>query len=295
MPSEAKEYGLVEAMVIYFFRWYSDNKIGNEENDSFTISTTYLADRFCCSKRKVQTSVNHLIELGIIERFLKQGNVTYYRYLGISSRVRTTCAGANDVRGGVRTTCAGGANSVRTQSSNNNYIYTKKEKGQSNNPPISPQGDCAERQSRSPLPVEIENEEATELTAQSPVVIKLPLNDKTEYGVTEADLAHYEELYQAVNVMSELRGMLGWLEANPAKRKTNIGIKAFIARWLKKAQDRGGSYASPRSSPAKEPTGVSATMELLREERARMAREQEETNGQVRDTRNDRLSAISVP
>ncbi len=88
--------------------------------------------------------------------------------------------------------------------------------------------------------------------------IDLPLNDGTTYHVPAADVEKYAKLYQAVNVMDELRGMYGWLDSNPAKRKTRNGIKAFITRWLKKAQDSGG-----RSTFAKKPTIREMTMKQM--------------------------------
>ena len=72
----------------------------------------------------------------------------------------------------------------------------------------------------------------------SPVVISIILNDKTEYQITEADVAAWQELYQAVNIMQELRKMKGWADANPSKRKTRNGIKRFINNWLSKEQDK---------------------------------------------------------
>jgi len=35
--------------------------------------------------------------------------------------------------------------------------------------------------------------------------------------------------------------MKGWLDANPAKRKTKKGILRFVNTWLSKEQDKGGS------------------------------------------------------
>ena len=72
----------------------------------------------------------------------------------------------------------------------------------------------------------------------SPVVISIILNDKTEYGITEADVMAWKELYPAVDVMQELRKMKGWSEANPKKRKTKNGIKRFINSWLAGEQDK---------------------------------------------------------
>ena len=79
--------------------------------------------------------------------------------------------------------------------------------------------------------------------------IKLPLNDKSFYSVPLSDVEHFKELYPAVNVEQELRSMLGWLEANPRRRKTRSGIKAFITKWLSKTQNQGGvGYGSHSGS-----------------------------------------------
>ena len=74
----------------------------------------------------------------------------------------------------------------------------------------------------------------------SEIFISIPLNDNTKYNVPVLDVQHYKELYPAVNVEQELRGMVGWSEANPRLRKTRSGIKRFIVSWLSKAQNQGG-------------------------------------------------------
>lgn len=91
--------------------------------------------------------------------------------------------------------------------------------------------------------------------SSSPVVITILLNDKTEYEITEADVDAWKELYQAVDVMQELRKMKGWADANPSKRKTKNGIKRFINGWLAKEQDKyhgpqgGGQRAGTSQHP----------------------------------------------
>ena len=77
-------------------------------------------------------------------------------------------------------------------------------------------------------------------TAGENIFITLPLNDKSNYSVSKSDVQHYKILYPAVDVEQQLRSMLGWLEANPNRRKTKNGIKGFITKWLNKVQDRGG-------------------------------------------------------
>ena len=76
---------------------------------------------------------------------------------------------------------------------------------------------------------------------EEPAVISLPLNDKTWYSITQKQVDEWSGLYPAVDVMQELRKMLGWLDASPSNRKTRRGIKSFVNRWLSKEQDRGGS------------------------------------------------------
>ena len=33
-----------------------------------------------------------------------------------------------------------------------------------------------------------------------------------------------------------------WADANPTRRKTRNGVVRFITNWLKREQDKGGSY-----------------------------------------------------
>ncbi|MBD5517201.1 MAG: hypothetical protein HDR07_01450 [Lachnospiraceae bacterium] len=71
--------------------------------------------------------------------------------------------------------------------------------------------------------------------------ISLPLNDKSFFEVPMDKITLWMETYPAVDVEQELRRMIAWLEANPAKRKTRRGIERFINSWLARTQDSGGS------------------------------------------------------
>ena len=75
---------------------------------------------------------------------------------------------------------------------------------------------------------------------QEDVVISLLLNDKSLYPITFQQVNHWKELYPLVDIMQELRKMVGWIEANPKRRKTKRGILNFINSWLSKTQDKGG-------------------------------------------------------
>jgi predicted phage replisome organizer len=84
-------------------------------------------------------------------------------------------------------------------------------------------------------------EVSSETISASPVFISLPKigspsQPNAFHNVTEDDIKRYEDVYPGVDVRSELKKMNLWLDSNPANRKKNV--KAFIARWLAKSQDR---------------------------------------------------------
>ena len=87
-------------------------------------------------------------------------------------------------------------------------------------------------------------------------MVAIPLNDGTEYPVSQEQCQEWAGVYPAVDVIQQLRNMRGWLDANPAKRKTKRGINAFIVRWLAKEQDKGGTQPAQYSRAAKPGYGV---------------------------------------
>lgn len=102
------------------------------------------------------------------------------------------------------------------------------------------------------------------------MILGLPLNDKTLRWIVQSDVDHMKELYPAVDVLAELRKMLGWLESHPDRRKTRRGINAAVHRWLAKAQDssHGGNkngsgrtkgYISPEQGDAILQSGMDET------------------------------------
>lgn len=110
---------------------------------------------------------------------------------------------------------------------------------------------------------ETETEEETEGETNYCAVISLPLIDGTEYDVTQAQVDKWQGFYPAVDVMQELRNMAGWLDGNPANRKTRQGATRFITNWLGKSQN------SARKSCSNAPQSMDDYLEqMLREERA---------------------------
>jgi hypothetical protein len=78
--------------------------------------------------------------------------------------------------------------------------------------------------------------------------ISLPLvGGKQYFDIFDDDLFDWAKIYPGVDVVQELRSMLGWLNANRQRQKTSAGIKRFINSWLARAQDKpkavlGGKY-----------------------------------------------------
>jgi len=79
-------------------------------------------------------------------------------------------------------------------------------------------------------------------------VIAFPLNDGSMYGVTENDVARYQQLYPGIDCMQELRKIVGWCESNPKNRKTSRGAQRFVNGWLARAQDRAPTQKGPPKS-----------------------------------------------
>lgn len=104
-----------------------------------------------------------------------------------------------------------------------------------------------------------------------PAVITLTLNDKSQFPITETDIRNWQELYPSVNILQELRNMKGWLDSNPAKRKTKAGIRRFINGWLSREQDKYHPDAVAYTPPYQQQAAPQAKTfrDLLREEEAK--------------------------
>ena len=75
------------------------------------------------------------------------------------------------------------------------------------------------------------------------MVKKMLCKDGSIYEPKQEDLIAWERTYseRGVQVHQEIMSMESWLDANPTKRKTKVGMKRFIDSWLKRAAEQGGS------------------------------------------------------
>lgn len=78
-----------------------------------------------------------------------------------------------------------------------------------------------------------------EPSASDPPVLSIILNCKSLHPITQQDVDDWQSLFPAIDVLTELRKMVAWAQANPSRRKTDKGIRRFIVGWLSKEQDKG--------------------------------------------------------
>jgi uncharacterized protein YdaU (DUF1376 family) len=76
----------------------------------------------------------------------------------------------------------------------------------------------------------------------SPIMAYMPLTGDKQYELRQSQTDKWAELYPGVNLQAEVSKMIGWLDANPTKRKTSRGILKFMNNWLSRAQDNGKQY-----------------------------------------------------
>ena len=79
-------------------------------------------------------------------------------------------------------------------------------------------------------------------------IFEIPTNTGESYPFFQADIDLYKSLYPSVDIAQEMRKMVGWSDANPAKRKTKAGMKRFVNGWLSREQDE---YKPASASAAK--------------------------------------------
>lgn len=77
------------------------------------------------------------------------------------------------------------------------------------------------------------------MAKKEPAVYQFLCTKGDVVDITQKQIDTWRDAYPAVDIDVAIRQMLAWLDANPSRRKTARGCKAFITRWLGKEQDRG--------------------------------------------------------
>lgn len=107
--------------------------------------------------------------------------------------------------------------------------------------------------------------------------LTIPINTGAEHPVTEDDLGEYRRLFPAVDLPRELLLARRWCIDNPSKRKTARGVRAFLTRWLEKAQDRApGRLLQPVHGGSREAARPLSAVDRVNEAVARRRAERGE-------------------
>ena len=118
--------------------------------------------------------------------------------------------------------------------------------GKTSAPPVRPDGQAPPSP---PVRTNGQAPSAPPAHAGGEAVAALPLCGGGEWPVSAAMAAEWAALFPAVDVPQQLRGMRGWLTANPKRRKTAQGVERFCVSWLMREQDR--ARAGPAAAPVK--------------------------------------------
>lgn len=88
-------------------------------------------------------------------------------------------------------------------------------------------------------------------TVNSPQsIISIPLNDNSEFIISEQQLGEWQALYPAVDILQTLRNIRGWNLANPKRRKTKSGVLNHVSQWLAKEQNRPRTHSHEKAVTA---------------------------------------------
>jgi hypothetical protein len=94
--------------------------------------------------------------------------------------------------------------------------------------------------SHSPSP-ERKNGRLEDASDSQQAFLRYPTNGPVNaWTLTEAQVAKWAELYPRLDIRSEARMALAWIEANGGRRKTAGGMGRFLVNWLSRSNDKGG-------------------------------------------------------
>jgi hypothetical protein len=115
-----------------------------------------------------------------------------------------------------------------------------------------------------------QKEQLPEPAAPVRAAVLIPLNDGTEYPLSDEQAAEYARLYPAVDVPAELRAIRAWGLSNLPRRKTRSGVLKHVNGWLAKAQNEG---PKARAGPAQHGKNATAILKIQERQRERLAAE----------------------
>ncbi len=79
---------------------------------------------------------------------------------------------------------------------------------------------------------EVKKERNKELIISKRAAFYLPLNNGSDYVITNGAVEEWKGKYPTVDIYGQLGRMKAWLDENPARRKAKGGVLRFITSWL---------------------------------------------------------------
>ena len=182
---------------------YINNKCAWAEE--FTVSNHVLENLTGLSRQAILKDRNVLAQKGLLQFKVNGKKATVYKMLSLTNNCQDSC------QSGCQDSCQSGCQDSSALNKQKQKLKTK------------------------------QNEKANAFSSEAEAaVIVMPMTGGKEYGVSSEAVKKWRELYPAVDIMQELRNMVGWLDANPTRKKTRAGMPRFINGWLSKEQNKGG-------------------------------------------------------
>jgi hypothetical protein len=73
-----------------------------------------------------------------------------------------------------------------------------------------------------------------------PTILEFPCDgDPEKWCLVQSMVSKWSSLYPHLDILSECRSALGWIDASPDRRKTYDGMKRFLVGWFSRAQNSG--------------------------------------------------------
>jgi len=85
---------------------------------------------------------------------------------------------------------------------------------------------------------------------EEPTLLMFPCDgEPSSWNLVQSLVTKWAALYPHLDIMAECRSALGWIDANPDRRKTFDGMKRFLVGWFGRVQNGG---KAKQSQPAQE-------------------------------------------
>jgi hypothetical protein len=92
-----------------------------------------------------------------------------------------------------------------------------------------------------------------------PAVLKFPVTgdpESKEWSLVQSHIDSLSLAFPSLDVLGQSRQALSWVDANPSKRKTARGMKAFLHRWMERTANKNGSNGNGHGPGGSRPNSL---------------------------------------